>query len=487
MKNMLTKMLTVLTAALIACSPGLSAAAETTDLRELISEETVVWGTHTVIQNKETEIFDIETIPERWRKSALEGSLGAINTSDRLIGLAFRLNGELPDKIGGYTVYSLQGDLPQGAEALKAYLADDSGCAVASYSYYQAYIEGCFGEDIRYASSRDSEVFDTSYPDPDGLVFLLLDGFKYKYTDWSDQAKEAFFLGAEEAFRSCEQLSYLGEARHLTKRYCYDFDGIDIYCTDADAAAELYSTVIQDWLADHDWLTGEAAEHNVRGSKIWVFVPRLKGFLEYERELRALVRQDPRVVSAQILYSCTASVDADESYSGIVFAEEPAEETAVPPERETTDETQWETTTRFDEIVDGTPWVTTATVIDPGYEESTDEDTVTLTTAKQSDEPETTATVIDPGYEESTDEDTVTLTTAKQSDEPETETAATPGTNGGSGDAETGTGSGDDALPQTGNNAAAPLMIVLAAAMLTGAGAFLLRSAGVLRRREQKK
>lgn len=458
MKNMLTKMLTVLTAALIACSPGLSAAAETTDLRELISEETVVWGTHTVIHNKETEIFDIETIPERWRESALEGPLGAINTSDRLIGLAFRLNGELPDKIGGYTVYSLQGDLAQGAEALKAYLADDSGCAVASYSYYQAYIEGHFGEDIRYASSRDSEVFDTSYPDPDGLVFLLLDVFKYKYTDWSDQGKEAFFLGAEEAFRSCEQLSYLGEARHLTKRYCYDFDGIDIYCTDADAAAELYSTVIQDWLADHDWLTSEDAEHNVWESKIWVYVPHFKGvdYLGYERELRALVRQDPRVVSAQIAYSYTASVDADESYSGIVFAEEPAEETTVPPERETTDETQWETTTRFDEIADGTQWVTTATVIDPGYEESTDEETVTLPTAKQSDEPET-------------------------------ETATTPETNGGSGDAETGTGSGDDALPQTGNNAAAPLMIVLAAAMLTGAGAFLLRSAGVLRRREQKK
>ena len=285
--------------------------AQSSNLVENISEETVIWGNHTIFSDVFTEIEDPTILPESKRDS-----VDAIRVEDRMCGLAFRVNGALPEKVGSYNIHYFQDYYPYNQSQYDNFEADSAGCFLASYAYYESYLENMFPVpeyqeepiEIRYTDGDEVELSDT-----DSVVILMLG--QYPSDEQLDTAaKEAYYLDVEKAFSVCEQFSYIGEARHIEQTFYYNLDGLDIVCTDADAAAEMLES---------DLLAPYSAKHILQSNPCAITLPEL--LTDEARELRALVRQDERVLSAQINYSSTVDEGADVVMNGIYTSEKELE------------------------------------------------------------------------------------------------------------------------------------------------------------------
>ena len=285
--------------------------AQSSNLAERISEETVIWGNHTIFSDVFTEIEDPTILPESKRDS-----VDAIRVEDRMCGLAFRVNGALPEKAGNYNIHYFQDYFPYNQNQYDMFEADSAGCFIASYAYYESYLENMFPVpeyreepiEIRYTDGDEVALSDT-----DSVVILMLG--QYPSDVQSDAAaEEAYYLDVEQAILSCGQFSYIGEARRIEQTFYYNMDGLDIVCTDADAAAEMLES---------DLLAPYSAKHILNSNPCAITLPEL--LTEEARELRALVRQDERVVSAQIDYSFVTDAGADAVMNGIFTSDHAAE------------------------------------------------------------------------------------------------------------------------------------------------------------------
>ena len=277
----------------------LTANAASAELAETISENITVWGSRNIVNDVYKEIDDPTILPEKMRDV-----MDAIRVENRLLGLAFRVDGVLPETIGNYHVHYFQDYFPYDQEKHDAFKQDADGCFVASYAYYERYLENRFpsywrDEGTVWTPIRNSSTVELS--ETDSIVILMLEFPEDAQADAA--AKEAYFRGAEKAFLSCPQLSYLGEARRIEETYYYNMhDPLRIFCTDADAALGLLDSEV---LAPYD---------NKHISKSYSYAVEIDEVSTDDmRTLRAAVRQDPRVVSAQIEYSVTTGVaDAGE-------------------------------------------------------------------------------------------------------------------------------------------------------------------------------
>ena len=279
----------------------LTANAQPTDLRETVSEETTQWGRHIVTSDVLTEQFDPAILP------ASKQGCDAIYTEDKMIGLVFSVNGELPETVGRFHIHYFQDYSVDGAK-YSAFSSDDLGCYVASYDYYQEYLENSF---YVCDSVKDERVIMTymdgsemELANPDSVVVLMM-----QYPEsvrYNTEAEKTYFLEMEQAFLSSEQFSYLGEARRAEQSYCYNMDGLCITCNDADAAQDLFNS---------DLLSAYSQKGiNVNSDPVQI---RVILNTDEARELRAIVRNDPCVVDAQIDYSWEASEDEMDVSSGI--------------------------------------------------------------------------------------------------------------------------------------------------------------------------
>ena len=303
MKKALRIMTLALSAVFAVGNLTMLADAQSSNLAERISEETVIWGNHTIFSDVFTEIEDPTILPESKRDS-----VDAIRVEDRMCGLAFRVNGALPEKAGNYNIHYFQDYYPYNQSQYDNFEADSAGCFLASYAYYESYLENMFPVpeyqeepiEIRYTDGDEVELSDT-----DSVVILMLG--QYPSDVQSDAAaEEAYYLDVEQAILSCGQFSYIGEARRIEQTFYYNMDGLDIVCTDADAAAEMLES---------DLLASYSAKHILNSNPCAITLPEL--LTEEARELRALVRQDERVVSAQIDYSFVTDAGADAVMNGI--------------------------------------------------------------------------------------------------------------------------------------------------------------------------
>ena len=311
MKKALRTMTLALSAVFAVGNLTMLADAQSSNLAERISEETVIWGNHTIFSDVFTEIEDPAILPETKRDS-----VDAIRVEDRMCGLAFRVNGALPEKAGNYNIHYFQDYFPYNQNQYDMFEADSAGCFIASYAYYESYLENMFPVpeykeepiEIRYTDGDEIALSDT-----DSVVILMLG--QYPSDVQSDAAaKEAYYLDVEQAILSCGQFSYIGEARHIEQTFYYNMDGLDIVCTDADAAAEMLES---------DLLASYSAKHILQSNPCAITLPEL--LTDEARELRALVRQDERVVSAQIDYSFVTDAGADAVMNGIFTSDHAAE------------------------------------------------------------------------------------------------------------------------------------------------------------------
>ena len=311
MKKALRIMTLALSAVFAVGNLTMLADAQSSNLAERISEETVIWGNHTIFSDVFTEIEDPAILPE-----AKRDSVDAIRVEDRMCGLAFRVNGALPEKAGNYNIHYFQDYFPYNQNQYDMFEADSAGCFIASYAYYESYLENRFPVpeyqeepiEIRYTDGDETALSDT-----DSVVILMLG--QYPSDVQSDAAaEEAYYLDVEQAILSCGQFSYIGEARRIEQTFYYNMDGLDIVCTDADAAQIMLES---------DLLAPYSAKHILNSNPCAITLPEL--LTEEARELRALVRQDERVVSAQIDYSYTADAGADAVMNGIFTSDHASE------------------------------------------------------------------------------------------------------------------------------------------------------------------
>ena len=139
MKKIMNSVLFAFTSLVVAGSICQTAGAQSTELAERISEEVVIWGSHTVVSDVFTEIENPADLPE-----ARQNLVDAIRVTDTMLGLAFRLNGTLPETVGSFNIHCFQEYFPYDKARQDEFAADASGIFIASYAYYEDYLENGF-------------------------------------------------------------------------------------------------------------------------------------------------------------------------------------------------------------------------------------------------------------------------------------------------------------------------------------------------------
>lgn len=279
------KRLSALTSLAVSLCFSLSAYAQPNELAETISETAATWGTHTVQYEAIKELSDPSVMPE-YEKMFVDG----IHQTDLMLGLAFRVTGEIPQKIGELNVHYFNDYHPYDAEKHDAFSKDKDGIFLASYAYYQDYCKNRFyidyvitrGEKENLQSVGGDAV---ALSNTDAIVILMME-FPEAI---QEEARESYYLQAEKALRTDPQFEYVGEARKIKYVFFWDYMSLDITCKDADSAEAVL----------HSDLLSEYSNKTLSGfDSSTISVQDL--FPEEARKLRTAVRQDERVVSAQI-------------------------------------------------------------------------------------------------------------------------------------------------------------------------------------------